>query len=62
MVEENELTFLWDHEVGGLDSATHGELWVGQDMVYFIGDSSTTGLEIYGWAHGQLSDEWIIIH
>ena len=62
LVEENELTLLWDHEVGGLDSATHGELWVGQDMVYFIGDSSTTGLEIYGWAHGQLSDEWIIIH
>ena len=62
LVEENELTLLWDHDVGGLDSATHGELWIGQDMVYFIGDSSTTGLEIYGWAHGQLSDEWIIIH
>ena len=62
LVEENELILLWDHEVGGLDSATHGELWIGQDMVYFIGDSSTTGLEVYGWAHGQLSDEWIIIH
>ena len=62
LVTENGLELIMDHESGNHDIATHGELWVGNDMVYFIGDSSTTGLEMYGWAHGELSDEWILIH
>jgi len=61
LVDENGLTLLWDHDGGNLASGVHGELWIGQDLVYFIADSSTYGLEMYGWAHGQLSNEWIII-
>ena len=61
LVDENGLTLLWDHDDGNLASGVHGELWIGQDLVYFIADSSTHGLEMYGWAHGQLSNEWIII-
>jgi hypothetical protein len=61
LVDGNGLTLLWDHDDGNLASGVHGELWIGQDLVYFIADSSTYGLEMYGWAHGQLSNEWIII-
>ena len=62
LVDENGLTLLWDHDVGNLASGVHGELWVGVDSVYFIADSSTHGLEMYEWASGELSDEWVIIH
>ena len=61
LVDENGLTLLWDHGDGNLASGVHGELWIGQDLAYFIADSSTYGLEMYGWAHGQLNNEWIII-
>jgi hypothetical protein len=61
LVDENGLTLLWDHDDGNLASGVHGDLWIGQDLAYFIADSSTYGLEMYGWAHGQLNNEWIII-
>ena len=53
---------LWDYHSGNYDAGVHGELWVGSDMVYFIGDDPAVGLEMYGWAHGELTDEWIVIH
>ena len=53
---------LWDYHSGNYDAGVHGELWVGSDMVYFIGDDPTVGLEMFGWAHGELTDEWIVIH
>ena len=31
-------------------------------MLFFIGDDASVGLEMYGWAHGELSEEWIVIH
>ena len=62
LVDEFGLTLLWDHDEGNLIAGVHGDLWIGQDMVYFIADSTTYGLEMYGWAHGELSEEWIIIH
>ena len=33
-----------------------------QKIMKFLADDSSLGLEMYGWAHGVLSDEWIIIH
>ena len=30
--------------------------------VFFIADNSSLGLELYAWAHGEISEEWIIIH
>lgn len=62
LITENGLELLWDHDSGNLDSGVHGELWVGENFVFFIADDSSLGLEMYGWAHGVLSDEWIIIH
>ena len=53
---------LWDYHSGNYDAGVHGELWVGSDMVYFIGDDPAVGLEMNGWAHGELTDEWIVIH
>ena len=33
-----------------------------QKIMKFLAISSIVGLELYAWAHGELSDEWIIIH
>lgn len=62
IVTENGIDILWDHHVGDYEAGGHGELWVGNEMIFFIGDDPTFGLEMYGWAHGGLSEEWIIIH
>ena len=62
VVTENSIELLWDHNPGDFASGTHGDLWVGDELLFFIGDDSQTGLEMYGWAHGELSDEWIVIH
>ena len=61
-VSDGGFELLWDHSSGNLEAGVHGELWVGKDTAYFIADSANLGLEMYGWAHGVLSDEWIIIH
>ena len=45
-----------------LKSGVHGQLWIGNDYVFFIADDSSLGLEMYAWAHGEMSNEWIIIH
>ena len=58
----SSMELLWDHSPGSFDSGSHGQLWVGKHWVFFIADDANTGLEMYGWAHGELSDEWIIIH
>ena len=62
VVTENSIELLWDHNPGDFASGIHGDLWVGDELLFFIGDDSQTGLEMYGWAHGELSDEWIVIH
>ena len=62
VVNDEGMELLWDHSSDNFDSGIHGDLWVGKSWVYFIADDANTGLEIYGWAHGQLTDEWIIIH
>ena len=61
-ITDEGLEILWDHDPGNLQSGVHGQLWIGQDFVFFIADDSIVGLELYAWAHGELSDEWIIIH
>ena len=62
LVTEQGLELLWDHDTGDMDAGVHGDLWVTEDMVYYIADSNTHGLEMFGWAHGELSDDWIIIN
>ncbi len=61
-VADNGLEILWDHDSGNLQSGVHGQLWIGKDFVFFIADDSSLGLEMYAWAHGEMSEEWIIIH
>ena len=61
-ITDTGLEILWDHDSGNLESGVHGQLWVGNDFVFFIADDSTLGLELFAWAHGEMSEEWIIIH
>ena len=61
-ITENGLELIWDHASGNLGLGVHDGFWYDDEMIYFIGDSTTLGLEMYGWSHGELSGEWIIIH
>ena len=61
LVTSSGLELLWDHDIGNLESGVHGEIWVTNEMAYFIADSATYGLEMYGWSHGELDNEWIIL-
>ena len=61
-ITDNGLEILWDHDSGNLESGVHGQLWVGNDFVFFIADDASLGLELFVWAHGEISEEWIIIH
>ena len=61
-ITDTGVEMLWDHDSGNLESGVHGQLWVGNDFVFFIADDSSLGLELYAWAHGEISEEWIIIH
>jgi hypothetical protein len=61
LVTSSGLELLWDHAQGDLESGNHGQMWITKDMVYFIADSATYGLEMYGWSHGELDNEWIIL-
>ena len=61
LVTTSGLELLWDHDIDDMESGSHGDLWVTSEMVYFIADSTTYGLEMYGWSHGELDNEWIII-
>lgn len=61
-ITDTGLEMLWDHDSSNLESGVHGQLWVSSDFVFFIADNSSLGLELYAWAHGEISEEWIIIH
>ena len=59
---EEGVVLLWDYHSGNYDAGTQGEIWFDNQMIYFIGDDSTVGLEMYGWAYGELTNDWIVIH
>ena len=61
-ITDTGLEILWDHDSGNLESGVHGQLWVGNDFVFFIADDASVGLELYAWSHGEVSGEWIVIH
>jgi len=61
LVTSSGLELLWDHAQGDLESGSHGQMWITKDMVFFIADSATYGLEMYGWSHGELDNQWIIL-
>ncbi|MGB1491142.1 MAG: collagen-like triple helix repeat-containing protein [Candidatus Poseidoniaceae archaeon] len=61
-VRDEGMVLLWDYHSGNFDAGTQGEIWFDNQMIYFIGDDPTVGLEMYGWAYGELTDDWIVIH
>jgi hypothetical protein len=52
---------LWDPTPGSYEAGHIGGMWIGTDQIWFISDSQDYGQELYGWAHGEITDEWIII-
>jgi len=61
-ITEYGIDILWDHSSENHAAAVHGDLWIDGNNVYFIADSNEFGLEMYSWAHGQLTNEWIVIY
>ena len=61
-VRDEGIVLLWDYHSGDFDAGNQGEIWFDNQMIYFIGDDPTVGLEMYGWAYGELTDDWIVIH
>tara|TARA_B100000941_G_scaffold51347_1_gene32754 strand:- start:5601 stop:6155 length:555 start_codon:yes stop_codon:yes gene_type:complete len=61
-ITEYGIDILWDHSSENHGAAVHGDLWIDRNNVYFIADSNEFGLEMYSWAHGQLTNEWIVIY
>ena len=61
-IRNEGMVLLWDYHSGNFDAGTQGEIWFDNQMIYFIGDDPAVGLEMYGWAYGELTDDWIVIH
>ena len=61
IIQDNTHSVLWDPTPGSYDAGHIGEMWIGADQIWFISDSQDYGQELYGWAHGEISNEWIII-
>ena len=61
-INDDGMVLLWDFHIGNFDAGSQGKIWFDENMVYFIGDDPVVGLEMYGWAHGELNNDWIIIH
>jgi len=61
MIQDGTHSVLWDPTPGSYEAGHIGEMWIGVDQIWFISDSQNYGQELYGWAHGEISEEWIII-
>jgi hypothetical protein len=61
MIQDGTHSVLWDPTPGSYEAGHIGEMWIGVDQIWFISDSQNHGQELYGWAHGEISEEWIII-
>jgi len=61
-VDDEGINVLWDPETGDTDVGYYGEMWVGNDYIYLICDSTNNGQELYAFAHGELTGEWIAIY
>ncbi|GIR66775.1 MAG: hypothetical protein CM15mP71_0010 [Candidatus Poseidoniales archaeon] len=61
-IRDEGMVLLWNYHSGNFDAGTQGEIWFDNQMIYFIGDDPAVGLEMYGWAYGELTDDWIVIH
>ncbi|MBA88725.1 MAG: hypothetical protein CMB16_05615 [Euryarchaeota archaeon] len=62
LVTDTGFEILWDHSISSHAGGVHGGMWSDSSSVYFIGDSDDYGLELYGWSHGEINDEWVVIY
>ena len=60
-VSEEGLSQVYVPNQDNLEVGDRGELWFGPNLVYLTADTLTHGTELFGWSHGQVSDDWIII-
>ncbi len=60
-VSEEGLSQVYVPNQDNLEVGDRGELWFGPNLVYLTADTLTYGKELFGWSHGQVSDDWIMI-
>jgi len=44
------------------EALTYGELIVAPEVAFVLANDGTSGHEWHRWSHGELSDDWIVIH
>jgi len=56
-------TMLWDPQAGVGDSQAglYGQITAAGDFLYFVAEDGTYGQELHAFAHGQLSNSWIVL-
>ena len=56
-------TLLWDPQpgVGDSEAGLYGEITVAGDFLYFIAEDGNYGQELHAFAHGELSNTWIVL-
>ena len=56
-------TLLWDPQpgVGDSQAGLYGEITVAGDFLYFVAEDGNYGQELHAYAHGELSNTWIVL-
>lgn len=52
----------WQGNGNSSEALTYGQLIVGPTQAWFIAHDGVHGHEWHRWSHGELSDDWIVIH
>jgi ELWxxDGT repeat protein len=56
-------TLLWDPQpgVGDSQAGLYGQIIRAGDFLYFVAEDGTYGQELHAFAHGELSNSWIVL-
>ena len=52
----------WPGPSNSSEALTYGELVIGPTQAWMIAHDGVHGHEWHRWSHGELSDDWIILH
>ena len=52
----------WPGSGNSSEAMTYGRMVVSESQVFFVAHDGSTGHEWHRWSHGELSDDWIVIH
>lgn len=55
------ISLLWDPEPGQQAAGLVGKIWVAEDALYFMANSSSFGQEMYLYPTGALLGDWIVV-